>query len=84
MNEILSKFDSGEMIGVIAVAGAFLCGILGICLGFFAEWQKSRRAEIIGSLKQDMLNRGMSVDDIERVVSAGSPRLVSSRRSCSV
>jgi len=33
-------------------------------------WQKVRRAEQEAALKQDMLQRGLSVEDIERVLRA--------------
>ena len=80
VNEFLSKFDGGEFIGLVAVAGGLLCGILcgvtGIIMG---TWEKVRRAEILAALKQDMLNRGMSVDDIRVVIESGSQ---GSRRGC--
>ena len=37
-------------------------------------WQKTRRAEIDAALKQDMLQRGMSADDIRTVLEASSDR----------
>jgi hypothetical protein len=37
-------------------------------------WQKTRRAEIDASLKQDMLQRGMSADDIKTVLESSSDR----------
>ena len=37
-------------------------------------WQKTRRAEIDASLKQDMLQRGMSAGDIRAVLEATSDR----------
>jgi hypothetical protein len=83
MTELVSKFDSGELIGFVAVAGGLLCGILGILLGFYFQWQETRRAEIAAGLKQDMLNRGMSADDIRTVLEAGSTnsrKVLSSRR----
>jgi hypothetical protein len=33
-----------------------------------AAWQKVRRAEIAAALKQDMLNRGLSSDQIRTVL----------------
>jgi hypothetical protein len=73
MMELLSKFDSGELLGLviggIAVIGGLLCGIIGIIAG---TWQKVRRAEIAATLKQDMLNRGMSAEDICTVLEAGT------------
>jgi len=35
---------------------------------------RARQAEAEAALKQDMINRGMSVDDIERVMAAGSSK----------
>jgi hypothetical protein len=76
MSEVLSKFDSGELIGLVAVVGAFLCGLvcgtLGIVLGFYAQAQETRRAELAATLKRDMLSRGMSADDIQAVLEAGA------------
>jgi hypothetical protein len=72
---VFSKFDSGEMIGLVAVAGVILCGLvcgtLGIFLGFYAQAQKTRQVEVVAALKQDMVNRGMSADEIRTVLDAG-------------
>jgi pentatricopeptide repeat protein len=74
MHEFLSKFDGGELIGLVAVAGGLLCGILcgvtGIVMGCLVEMRKT---EAVAALKQDMLNRGMSADEIRMVIEAGSP-----------
>jgi hypothetical protein len=73
MMELLSKFDSGELLGLIivgiAIIGGFLCGIIGIIAGV---WQKVRQAEIAAALKRDMLNRGMSAEEIRTVLEAGT------------
>ncbi|HEV3263357.1 MAG TPA: hypothetical protein VG013_41360 [Gemmataceae bacterium] len=76
MTDLLSKFDAGELIGLVAVVGGLLCGIMGIFLGVYFQGQRTRRAEIAAALKQDMLNRGMSADEIRTVLDAGaqSPR----------
>ena len=82
MTEILSRFNGGELIALVAVAGGLLCGITAIIAGC---WNKVRRAEIAAALKQDMLNRGMSADDIGTVLDAGSKRsrkALSSHHSC--
>ena len=71
MIELLSKFDGGELIGVIAVVGGLLCAITAIIAG---AWTKVRRTEIAAALKHDMLNRGMSADDIRTVLETGSKR----------
>ncbi len=54
---------------VIAVGGAFLVAIIGIIA---SHWYKWRKREIDANLKLEMLSRGMSADDIERVLSAGT------------
>ena len=76
MTELLSKFDSGELIGLVAVAGTFvcglICGVLGILLGFYHQAQETRRAELADALKRDMLGRGMSADEIQAVLDAGT------------
>jgi hypothetical protein len=90
MTEMVSNFDSKQLIGLVAVAGGLLCGLilgtLGIILGFFAEAHKTRRAETLAALKQDMLNRGMSAEEIRTVLEAGveGSRNAVGRRSCRV
>jgi hypothetical protein len=71
MNDLLSKFDAGELIGLVAVVGGLLiplvCGTTAIITDYF---HKIRQLE----LKRDMLNRGMSADEIQAVLEAGSKR----------
>ncbi len=75
MGEFLQKFDAGELIGLVAVSGGMLIGLLcGITAIITDNWQKLRRAEIAAALKQDMLNRGMSADDIRTVLEADSKK----------
>jgi len=69
MNEILSKFNAGEIIGLVAVAGGLLCGLSAIIMGI---WHENRKTEVNAALKQDMLNRGMSAEDIRMVLDAGT------------
>ena len=68
-NDILSRFEPGEFIGLVAVGGGLLCGLVAIFMGI---WHEHRKAEINGALKQDMLNRGMSAEDIRTVLEAGT------------
>jgi hypothetical protein len=69
MHEFLSKFDSGELIGLVSIVGGLLFSLL-IIAGSF--WRQVRKAEIAANLKQDMLDRGMSADEIRTVLEAGS------------
>jgi hypothetical protein len=65
MFETLFSKDPGLLIPlVMAVVGA-LVGIVAIIAH---QWRCIRQAEVEGALKQDMLNRGMSADEIERVI----------------
>jgi hypothetical protein len=75
MSEVLSKFDSGELIGLVAMVGGMFLGTLGIILAFCWNWQRHRRAEMMAVLKQDMLNRGMSAEQIQMVLEAGVEEL---------
>ena len=56
-----------EIVPVIALVGGMLVAVVGILAGV---WHKNRRIELEIALKQDMLNRGMSAEDIERVIKA--------------
>jgi hypothetical protein len=69
MSEVLSRLNGGEMIGLVAVSGGLLCGLVAIFMGI---WHEHRKSEINGALKQDMLNRGMSAEDIRTVLEAGT------------
>jgi hypothetical protein len=39
--------------------------------GVAREWRRSRESEHLAALKQTMIERGMSADEIERVLNAG-------------
>jgi hypothetical protein len=69
MSEFLSKFDAGELIGLVAVAGGLLIPILcGVTAILTEHFYKVRQL----ALKQDMINRGMSADEIRDVIDAGT------------
>jgi hypothetical protein len=78
MNELLSKFDSGDLMGLVAVLATAVCGIVGILYAFYWQSQVTRRAELTAALKQDMLNRGMTADDIRSVLEAGTMEVTKS------
>jgi hypothetical protein len=72
MYELLSKIEPGHLIGLVAVAGGLACGIVAIVMGIRLE---IRRVELTCALKQDMLERGMSAEEIRIVMEAGSRNL---------
>lgn len=71
MSELFSRFHPGDFIGLVAVGGGLLCGIIAILAGV---WHKIRTTEIEVALKQDMLNRGLSAEEIRTVIDAGTKR----------
>jgi hypothetical protein len=71
MSEILAKLDGEGVIGLAAVLGGIIVGIVAI-VGF--NWQRVRRCETDAALKQDMLNRGLSPEQICAVLEAGSTK----------
>jgi len=71
MVDILSRFSPVELIGFVAVGGAFLCGIMcGTSAIIGDHWLRIRRL----ALKQSMVERGMSAEEIQAVFEAGSKR----------
>jgi hypothetical protein len=82
MGEFLSKFDAGELIAFLAVGGGLGIAVVAILSGI---WLEMRKHEMGMALKQDMLNRGMSADEIQTVLDAGtkrSGRALRFRNSC--
>jgi hypothetical protein len=69
MHELLSKFEPGELIGLTAVVGGLVCGIVAIVMGVGLT---IRKAELEAGLKKSMLERGMSAEEIRMVMEAGS------------
>jgi pentatricopeptide repeat protein len=69
MDALLSNRDAAVavmfMVGFVAAAVAFVGWTMAV------QWRKARQSEVDGALKQEMLQRGMSADDIVRVMHAG-------------
>lgn len=71
MADVLSKFNSGEMIGLLSIAGSMVIAIIVILGGMIAKcWCHNREI----ALKEDMVARGMSAEEIRMVIDAGSRR----------
>lgn len=76
MFDWFSRLDGGQLIGMVACVGAGLIILISILGGF---WTAARSADLRArqidaelALKQEMINKGMSVDDIERIIKATS------------
>jgi len=71
MTEFLSKFNAGELIALIAVGGGLLipilCGVTAIITDHFYKIR-------LLSFKQELINRGMTTEEICAVVEAGKKR----------
>jgi hypothetical protein len=69
--DMLSRFNFGELMGFLSVGGGLLIGLVAVAGGLWVEYRKT---EITAALKQEMLGRGMSADDIKLVLDAGTHR----------
>jgi hypothetical protein len=69
MHDFLSRFDSGEIIALVAVVGGLVIGPIIVVLN---NWHEMRKVEMLNQLKQEMLARGMSADEIRTVLDAGT------------
>lgn len=65
MSEVLTHFKPGEIIGLVAVLGGLMIPITAIVGGF---WYRGR----ITALKHEMVSRGMTPDEIQAVLVAGT------------
>jgi hypothetical protein len=75
MSDVFSQMNGGQLIGFFAVVGSMLLAVVSIVGGVWVSVRsaefRARRHELDVGLKRDMINRGMSVDEIERVLAAG-------------
>jgi hypothetical protein len=71
MLDFLSRFNSGEIIALVAIVGGLLVGPIIVVLN---NWHEMRKTEMLNQLKQEMLDRGMSADEIRTVLEAGAKK----------
>jgi hypothetical protein len=67
MSELWSEFGLWHFLALVCVASA-LGGIIG---SLAKNWRKARESEHLAALKQSMVEKGMSAEDIVRVINAG-------------
>jgi|GEM_PF-1917692 len=70
MLEILERLGSDEILLLFLIT---ISAVTGLTIFFTSRWENIRRAELDTSLKQDMLNRGFSADQIKLVLESSSP-----------
>jgi hypothetical protein len=69
MEALLSRLASEDVAAMVFFALAFLAGLI---VWLTWQWRLHRRTEIEAALTQEMLNRGMSAEEIVRVLRARS------------
>ena len=57
-----------SMVGIILFGGWIIPCVVAIVA---KNWRKARESEHLAILKQSMIERGMSVDEMERVINLG-------------
>jgi hypothetical protein len=74
MLEWLSRQSAEELIPVIAIVGGCLVALVSSAMYYWNKARQSdlalRQAELEAQLKQSMIERGMSADEIQRVLAA--------------
>jgi hypothetical protein len=64
MFDLLQRLDGGEILGLVAITGGVLVAVIAIVMGV---WSSMHHASHQTALKREMLARGMSIDEIERL-----------------
>jgi hypothetical protein len=73
MLDILSKLDSSELVGCLAI----ICGTLVLVTAIIGkQWRKIRQTELDNAMRRDLLDRGMSPEEIARVLNAEPAKAV--------
>ncbi len=71
MSEFLQKLSGGELIGL---SFWVIMGVTWLTWIVAEQWRRGRKVELEIMLKQEMLQRGMSADDIVKVLQASTGR----------
>jgi hypothetical protein len=74
MGDILSKLDGGEILGLCGIILGMIATVGGLFVGFTkivaTYYRKVQLDEMEATLKMEMIQRGMSADEITRVLEA--------------
>jgi hypothetical protein len=80
MLDFISQVGVGGFIALVAVMGGLLIPLTAIIAAFMYQ---HRQLNVEAALKQQMLERGMSVEEIKEVLEASISGRRGRRRSCS-
>ena len=69
MFDYLSKYTPGELMGLVSIVGGLICGTVTVLAIY---WYSCHKVDVDARLKSDMLDRGMSAEEIKTVLEAGS------------
>ena len=74
MNDLFSKLDGGEILGLFGIMLGTIAVIGGMTVGFAkviaTYYRRTQLDEMEATLKMEMIHRGMSADDIKQVLEA--------------
>jgi hypothetical protein len=69
MVDYLTKYTPGELMGLVSIVGGLICGTVTILAIY---WYSCHKVDVDARLKADMLDRGLSAEEIKTVLEAGS------------
>ena len=68
MYELLSKWSPGELIGLLSLSGGLVIGLVAVVMGIWADLRKTTLAY---DFKRELLERGLSPEEIRLVMETG-------------
>ena len=69
--DLASRLTSNHLVTIFLFLAAMVAGVI---IAAFSIWGKVRRAQIAANLKLDMLERGMTAEEIKAIVDAGAEK----------
>jgi hypothetical protein len=70
MHDLLMSENGASTVGFVAFCVCAALVALGCTIA--VQWRKARQAELLTTLKKEMIERGMSAQEIQTVVRAGT------------
>ena len=69
IEQFISKLEPHDLVTVLVLTLGAVIALVAIVA---TQWRMHKRTEVEAALKQEMLARGMSAEDIERVIKSGA------------